>query len=130
MLSPRYASETHTSPNLNFLRAITQAFDPTSESYGEARKFILNPDLQTIPRVPQVLLIGNGTVYNHEGLAKAKLKHPHHKTFHANPVSDEDESNGVTRFFRWCNHHLTDLLENNYSRAPRHIDDTMYGLSP
>lgn len=34
------------------------------------KKSILHPDLKTIPRVPQVQLIGNGTVYNHEGLAE------------------------------------------------------------
>jgi hypothetical protein len=137
MLSPRYASETRTSQDLIFLRAATQAFDPASESYGhgnnktgEAKKSILHPDLKTIPRVPQVQLIGNGTLYNHEGLAEAKLKHPHHKTFHANPVSDEDESNGVTRFYRWCNRHLTDCFENNHSRPPRHIDAALYDLSP
>ncbi|CAL1694824.1 unnamed protein product [Somion occarium] len=99
--------------------ALTKAFDPTSENYGhgnnktgETKKSILHPDLKTIPRVPQVQLIGNGTVYNHEGLAEAKLKHPHHKTFHKTRVSDEDEAKGVTRFYRW------------------HIDAALYDLSP
>jgi len=52
-------------------------FDPSSESYGhgnnktgETKSSILHPDLKTIPSVPQVQLIGNGTVYNHEGLAE------------------------------------------------------------
>jgi hypothetical protein len=86
----------------------SQAFDPESESYGhgnnktgETKKSILHPDLKTIPRVPQVQLIGNGMVYNHEGLAEAKLKHPHHKTFHKDAISDEDEKKGYTRFYRW-----------------------------
>lgn len=55
--------------------ALTKAFDPSSESYGHGnnktqstKKSILHPDLKTIPRVPQVQLIGNGKVYNHEGL--------------------------------------------------------------
>jgi hypothetical protein len=54
-----------------------QAFDPTSENYGHGnnktgntKKSVLHPDLKTIPRVPQVQLIGNGTVYDHEGLAE------------------------------------------------------------
>lgn len=99
--------------------ALTKAFDPQSENYGhgnnktgETKKSILHPDLKTIPRVPQVQLIGNGTVYNHEGLAEAKLKHPHHKTFHANAISDEDEEKGYTRFYRW------------------HIDAALYDLEP
>ncbi|KIP01365.1 hypothetical protein PHLGIDRAFT_20676 [Phlebiopsis gigantea 11061_1 CR5-6] len=99
--------------------ALTKAFDPTSESYGhgnnktgETKKSILHPDLKTIPRVPQVQLIGNGVVYNHEGLAEAKLKHPSHTTFHKTRVSEEDEAKGVTRFYRW------------------HIDAALYDLSP
>ena len=98
---------------------LVQAFDPESESYGhgnnktqKTQKSILHPDLKTIPRVPQVQLIGNGTVYNHEGLAEAKLKHPSHTTFHKTRVSPEDEEKGVTRFYRW------------------HIDAALYDLSP
>ncbi|KAF8492806.1 Clavaminate synthase-like protein [Russula emetica] len=99
--------------------ALTKAFDPTSESYGHGnnktqstKKSILHPDLKTIPRVPQVQLIGNGTVHNHEGLESAALKHPSHTTFHKTPVSPEDEAKGVTRFYRW------------------HIDAALYNLSP
>jgi xanthine dioxygenase len=73
---------------------------------------ILHPDLKTIPHVPQVQLIGNGTVYDHEGLAVAKLKHPSHMTFHKTRVSAEDDAKGVTRFYRW------------------HIDAALYDLSP
>ncbi|KAH9020427.1 Clavaminate synthase-like protein [Lactarius hengduanensis] len=87
--------------------ALTRAFDPTSESYGHGnnktqstKKSILHPDLKTIPRVPQVQLIGNGTVYNHEGLEVAPLKHPSHHTFHKTTVSLEDEAHGATRFYR------------------------------
>jgi alpha-ketoglutarate-dependent taurine dioxygenase len=96
-----------------------QAFDPTSESYGHGnnktqstKKSILHPDLKTIPRVPQVQLIGNGTVHNHEGLETAALKHPSHTTFHKTPVSPADEEAGITRFYRW------------------HIDAALYELSP
>lgn len=96
-----------------------QAFDPASESYGHGnnktgseKKSVLHPDLKTIPRVPQVQLIGNGTVYNHEGLAEAMLKHPSHTTFHKTRVSEEDEAKGYTRFYRW------------------HIDAALYDLSP
>jgi xanthine dioxygenase len=96
-----------------------QAFDPTCESYGHgnnktesSKKSILHPDLKTIPRVPQVQLIGNGIVHDHEGLAIAKLKHPSHTTFHKTRVSPEDETRGITRFYRW------------------HIDAALYELSP
>ncbi|KAI4521733.1 Clavaminate synthase-like protein [Schizophyllum commune Loenen D] len=98
--------------------ALTKAFDPSCESYGHGnnktgseKKSILHPDLKTIPRVPQVQLIGNGTVYNHEGLAEAMLKHPSHTTFHKTRVSPEDEAKGHTRFYRW------------------HIDAALYDLS-
>jgi hypothetical protein len=87
---------------------IPQAFDPTSGSYGhgnnkteKTNKTILHPYLKTIPRVPQVQLIGNGTVYNHEGIETAVLKHPSHPTFHKKPVSSADEAAGITRFYRW-----------------------------
>ncbi|KAJ7131163.1 Clavaminate synthase-like protein [Mycena epipterygia] len=99
--------------------ALTKAFDPASESYGHGnnktegtKKSILHPDLKTIPRVPQVQLIGNGTVHDHEGLASATLKHPSHKTFHKTVVSPADEAAGFTRFYRW------------------HIDAALYDLFP
>ena len=64
------------------------------------KKSIPHPDLRAIPRVPQVQLIRNGTTHDHEGRVQAKLKHPHHRTFHANPVSDEDGAEAVTPFYR------------------------------
>ncbi|KAG8693325.1 hypothetical protein FRC09_010586, partial [Ceratobasidium sp. 395] len=88
---------------------LTKAFDPASESYGHGnnktgntKKSVLHPDLKTIPRVPQVQLIGNGT---------AKLKHPHHRTFHKTAIPDEDDLK-FTRFYRW------------------HIDAALYDLAP
>ncbi|GKV58045.1 taurine catabolism dioxygenase [Collybia sordida] len=108
--------------------ALTKAFDPKSEDYGHGnnktegtKKSILHPDLKTIPRVPQVQLIGNGTVYDHEGLAEAKLKHPSHTTFHKTKVSPEDEAKGITRFYRW---HIDAAL---YDLAPPRVT-TLYGL--
>lgn len=96
-----------------------QAFDPESESYGHGnnktgstKKSILHPDLKTIPSVPQVQLIGNGMVYNHEGLAEAALKHPSHTTFHKTRISPEDDKKGYTRYYRW------------------HIDAALYELNP
>ncbi|KAN0100153.1 hypothetical protein V8E55_000137 [Tylopilus felleus] len=99
--------------------ALTKAFDPQSESYGHGnnktqstQKSILHPDLKTIPRVPQVQLIGNGVVTDHEGLATAALKHPSHTTFHKTRISEEDEAKGYTRFYRW------------------HIDAALYDYNP
>ncbi|KAG9313892.1 taurine catabolism dioxygenase [Chiua virens] len=108
--------------------ALTKAFDPESESYGHGNnkteasaKSILHPDLKTIPRVPQVQLIGSGTVIDHEGLASAVLKHPHHKTFHKTRVSDEDEDKGYTRYYRW---HIDAAL---YDYNPPRVT-TLYGI--
>jgi hypothetical protein len=71
----RYPRLAH--PHPSFCPTPYQGFDPSTESYGhgnnktgETKKSILHPDLKTIPRVPQVQLIGNGVVYNHEGLAE------------------------------------------------------------
>lgn len=108
--------------------ALTKAFDPESESYGHGnnktestKKSILHPDLKTIPRVPQVQLIGNGMVYNHEGLESAALKHPSHTTFHKTRVSEEDERKGYTRFYRW---HIDAAL---YDYNPPRVT-TLYGI--
>ena len=68
--------------------------------------------LKTIPRVPQVQLIGNGTVYNYEGLDEVKLKHPQHHGCHKTEISVEDATKGYTRFNRW------------------HIDAAFYNFSP
>ncbi|KAF9235131.1 taurine catabolism dioxygenase [Melanogaster broomeanus] len=109
--------------------ALTKAFDPEAESYGHGnnktqstKKSILHPDLKTIPRVPQVQLIGNGTVTDHEGLATAALKHPSHKTFHKTLISDEDEAKGYTRFYRW---HIDAAL---YDYNPPRVT-TLYGIT-
>lgn len=56
-------------------------------------------------------VIGNGFVEEYEGLKNVQLKHPHHKTFHATRIPD-DEDLDFTRFYRW------------------HIDAALYGLAP
>lgn len=96
--------------------ALTKAFDLESEVYGHGndgrqKQSILHPDLKTIPHQPQVQVIGNGPVAEHEGLTNVTLKHPHHKTFHKTHVADEEDEQ-VTRFYRW------------------HIDAALYNLSP
>jgi len=92
--------------------ALVKAFDPTSENYSHRDTKTPLLHLTTIPRVPQVQLIGNGTVYDHEGLAEVQLKHASHARFHKTHVSQEDEEKGVTRFYRW------------------HMDAALYDLSP
>ena len=62
--------------------------------------------------MPQVQLIGNGMVYDHEGLAEVELKHLSHETFHKTRVSSEDAAKGYTRYYRW------------------HMDAALYDLSP
>ncbi|KAF2007464.1 Clavaminate synthase-like protein [Amniculicola lignicola CBS 123094] len=95
---------------------ITNAFDPAATGYGhgktlDAKRSILHPDLKTIPHQPEVQVIGNGPVASFEGLENIKLKHPHHKTFHKQPISVEDDRDN-TRFYRW------------------HIDAALYALDP
>ncbi|KZF19094.1 Clavaminate synthase-like protein [Xylona heveae TC161] len=95
---------------------LTNRFDQSSTSYGhgktlDVKRSILHPDLKTIPHQPQVQVIGNGHVPSFEGLENIKLKHPHHRTFHKDPVPIEEDLN-VTRFYRW------------------HIDAALYDLNP
>ena len=94
---------------------LTRMFDPEVDSYGHGKslgkKSVLHPDLKTIPHQPQVQVIGNGPVAEFEGLKTITLKHRHHKTFHQEPISDEDDRDN-TRFYRW------------------HIDAALYDLNP
>ncbi|KAF2452601.1 hypothetical protein BDY21DRAFT_155617 [Lineolata rhizophorae] len=96
---------------------LTQRFDPAAgANYGhgktlDAKRSVLHPDLKTIPRQPQVQVIGNGFIESYEGLENVKLVHPHHRTFHKTRISDEDDLD-FTRFYRW------------------HIDAALYGLAP
>uniref|UniRef100_A0A0W0FX72 Putative 3-methylcrotonyl-CoA carboxylase n=1 Tax=Moniliophthora roreri TaxID=221103 RepID=A0A0W0FX72_MONRR len=89
--------------------AFVKAFDPEAtgvyahgtKKMQEHKNSVLSSYLNTIPRVPQVQLIGHGTVYNHEGIPEVTLRHGHHASIHKTCVSKEDEERGVTRFFRW-----------------------------
>lgn len=95
---------------------LTRLFDPAATGYGhgktlDAKRSILHPDLKTIPHQPQVQVIGNGPVAEFEGLKDITLKHPHHRTFHRDVISDEDDRDN-TRFYRW------------------HIDAALYDLDP
>ncbi|TFK42100.1 Clavaminate synthase-like protein, partial [Crucibulum laeve] len=98
---------------------LVKAFDPTSESYGHGnfnvdgtKKSILHSYITSIPRAPQVQLIGHGLVRDHEGIPEITLKHGRHADFHKTRVRIEDEEKGTTRFFRW------------------HMDAALYDLSP
>lgn len=96
---------------------ITRLFDPEAVgAYGhgktlDAKRSILHPDLKTIPHQPQVQVIGNGFVQSYEGLTNLRLKHPHHRSFHASVVPEADDM-VATRFYRW------------------HIDAALYDLAP
>ncbi|KAL4886727.1 taurine catabolism dioxygenase [Aspergillus karnatakaensis] len=95
---------------------LTRLFDPQSTVYGhgktlDAKRSILHPDLKTIPHQPQVQVIGHGFVESYEGLENITLRHPHHKTFHRDPIPEEEDYD-YTRFYRW------------------HIDAALYGLHP
>ncbi|KPM34805.1 putative dioxygenase [Neonectria ditissima] len=110
-----FKNQGHASPKAQY--EITQKFDPAAGgSYGhgktlDAKRSILHPDLKTIPHQPQVQVIGNGFVEEYEGLKNIRLRHPHHRTFHATTIPDEKDLD-FTRFYRW------------------HIDAALYGLAP
>jgi alpha-ketoglutarate-dependent taurine dioxygenase len=94
---------------------LTRSFDPFAGVYSHGKSIdkrsVLHADLTTIPHQPQVQVIGSGLVKEYEGLKDIRLRHPHHKTFHKNPISP-DEDHGFTHFYRW------------------HIDSAMYNLDP
>ncbi len=98
--------------------ALTRRFDPRAQTYGHGhrkdllRQSVLVQDLVSIPDVPQVQLLGNGRVRDHEGLAEVELRHPSHRSFHRVPLSAVREAEGLTRFYRW------------------HIDAALYKLHP
>ncbi|KAI1843557.1 hypothetical protein JX266_010190 [Neoarthrinium moseri] len=109
-----FKNQSAVSPKAQF--ELTRRFDPAGTSYGhgktiDAKRSILHPDLKTVPHQPQVQIIGNGFVSEYEGLKDFRLKHPHHKTFHATSIPAEDDLD-FTRFYRW------------------HIDAALYGLAP
>jgi xanthine dioxygenase len=97
---------------------LTRRFDPAVKTYGHGnradilKQSVLVQDLVSIPQVPQVKLLGNGRVQNHQGITDVQLQHPSHHSFHADPLSDQQEAQGFTRFYRW------------------HIDAALYELHP
>jgi xanthine dioxygenase len=104
------------SPRAQF--ELTRRFDPTVKSYGHGnrpdimKQSVLVQDLVSIPDWPQVKLLGHGTVTDHEGLPQVELHHPSHRSFHQTPLTDEQEAQGLTHFYRW------------------HIDAALYELHP
>jgi len=97
---------------------LTRRFDPRARSYGHGHrndlmaKSVLTRDLVSIPEVPQVKLLGNGRIYDHEGIPEVELHHPSHHGFHRDELSAEEEERGLTRFYRW------------------HIDAALYDYHP
>jgi alpha-ketoglutarate-dependent taurine dioxygenase len=106
----------HLSPRAQF--ELTRRFDPQVETYGHGNRLdlmkqsVLTQDLVSIPAYPQVKLLGNGHVTDHEGIPDAHLRHPSHRSFHRVPLTDEQEAGGLTRFYRW------------------HMDAALYDLHP
>ncbi|KAG0703633.1 Clavaminate synthase-like protein [Suillus ampliporus] len=100
---------------------IVKHFDPGTECYGHGmrrsdRKSECNRktlfSVKNIPAVPQVLVIGHGTIVEHEGVSEVTLQHPSHRSFHRHPLTDEEEDAGYTRFYHW------------------HMDAALYGFNP
>ena len=97
---------------------LTRRFDPSVQTYGHGhrdellRQSVLMRDLVSIPEVPQVKLLGNGRIASHQGLAGVELQHPSHRGLHRTPLSDAEEAQDLTRFYRW------------------HIDAALYEFHP
>lgn len=97
---------------------LTKRMDPTCEGgYGHSKEFrheqsVLRRDGKSVPEQPQVQILGQGTFKDHAGLDEVTLRHPTHHDFHQKILSQEEEDEGFTRFYRW------------------HIDSALYGLSP
>ncbi|KAK0763484.1 hypothetical protein N5P37_002861, partial [Trichoderma harzianum] len=64
------------------------------------KRFLLSPDLNTVPHQPQVQIIGNGFVPEHQGAKNLRLQYPHHRSSHPTTIADEDDVE-FTRFYRW-----------------------------
>ena len=98
--------------------ALTKRFDTDANSYGHDQNIIrceasiLKNDGVTVPKVPEVHIIGHGTWTDVDGLPKVTLQHPDHAAFHRSPLSKDAIANNETRFYRW------------------HIDAAFYDLSP
>ncbi|KAI9366995.1 Clavaminate synthase-like protein [Aspergillus egyptiacus] len=106
----------HLTPKAQY--ELTRRFDPSATQYGHGNntiaattRSILHPDIKTVPHQPQVQLLGHGHIDAYEGLTDIQLKHPHHRTFHRDPIPEKDDY-AFTRFYRW------------------HIDAALYGLHP
>jgi alpha-ketoglutarate-dependent taurine dioxygenase len=82
---------------------LTRRFDPTVQTYGHGhrkdilRQSVLVQDLVSIPDVPQVQLLGNGRVADHEGVPEVELRHPSHHGFHHTPLTAAQEAEGHYR---------------------------------
>ncbi|KAK8843520.1 hypothetical protein IAR55_007180 [Kwoniella newhampshirensis] len=103
--------------------ALNKRFDPEATSYGHANNSqrrqgsILSKDGITIPSVPQVQVLGEGSLDTtarewYRGLEGSVARHPTHQLFHRNHLSDADLAKGKTRFYRW------------------HIDAALYDIGP
>ncbi|KII86394.1 hypothetical protein PLICRDRAFT_700453 [Plicaturopsis crispa FD-325 SS-3] len=86
---------------------LTKAFDPTCEDaeHGHGNKRLGKDSilhyLRGLPAVPQVQLLGSGSIHAHANIPEITLEHPSHRTSHKTHISPEDEAGGVTRFNRW-----------------------------
>ncbi|KAI8391002.1 taurine catabolism dioxygenase [Radiomyces spectabilis] len=107
--------QSHVTPEVQF--SLVQRFEPQVDTYGHgaqhrASESIIARDLSPFPTVPQVQLLGHGTVKNYHGIEERKLTHPSHRSFHHTTLTPEQEAEGKTRFYRW------------------HMDAALYKLNP
>ncbi|KAK5994752.1 Alpha-ketoglutarate-dependent xanthine dioxygenase xanA [Cladobotryum mycophilum] len=95
---------------------LTKRFDPTAREYSHGASISAETNrthhfFSAVPQQPEVQLNGNGFIESYEGAQDVKMRHPHHRRFHRDPIP-EDKDGSFTRFYRW------------------HIDAALYELYP
>ncbi|KAL6835697.1 hypothetical protein J3E69DRAFT_352215 [Trichoderma sp. SZMC 28015] len=95
-------NQQHLSPRAQyeFTERLNSAASMGHGNKHNLNRFLLSPDLNTVPHQPQVQIIGNGFVPEHEGAKNLKLRYPHHRSSHSTTIADEEDME-FTRFYRW-----------------------------
>ncbi|KAM0252779.1 hypothetical protein ACHAQJ_007617 [Trichoderma viride] len=109
MVHTKATDQGHLSPRAQY--EFTQRLNSAAKTSSSHKRFLLSPDLNTVPHQPQVQIIGNGFVREHEGAKDLKLRYPHHRLSHSTVIASKDDLD-FTRFYRW------------------HIDAALYGAPP
>jgi xanthine dioxygenase len=88
---------------------LAKLFDPAPlDHHSGGAKQVTDPknilslnNCSRIPQAPQVTVIGQGRIENHQGLDLVELKHLDHTSFHETPLTSAVIADGYTRPYRW-----------------------------